>query len=175
MSWIELKDGTLLYLTTDDIKNTKRGRELQKQLSWDDLVGHAAIRMFYGRGAHDRFGREREVTDFSKPWNFPREIARAIKRGVFWDLKNPDLLTKAGWAAYTKYTHRRQLRTKAICNLMYKGYERAVYSGRGNSSKAYEKYLKVRDQRDVLDKRANEKYFHRLFIDKATRASAWKG
>jgi hypothetical protein len=174
MSWIELYDGTLLYLTTDDIKNTKRGRELQKQLTWNDLVGHAAIKMFHGQDPHSKFGNEREVTDFSKPRNFPREIARAIKRGAFWDLILRELLTKAGWAAYSKYALRRYLRTKAICDPLYKRYDRAAYRRRGNPSKLYAKYNDLLTRRNALDKRASERYFHKLFMDLATRAPAWK-
>ncbi len=81
ISWIE-KNDEILFLTYDDVYNTKRGKELREfSESKDDLVGHGAIEFYYdiGRGKHC------ECTNFSTPSNFPSKIVEAIiggKRGM---------------------------------------------------------------------------------------------
>jgi hypothetical protein len=47
-SWIE-KGDDILFLTGNDVFNSKRGLELQKYCkSKDDLTGHGAIRWYFG-------------------------------------------------------------------------------------------------------------------------------
>ena len=101
------KNGEVLFLTGDDVFNTKRGKQLQKHCqSKDDLTGHGAIRWYFGKD--DELlegGKERECTDFSSPANFPKPIVKAIKSGLmagFQDGTPQDLLTNPARAEYEK-------------------------------------------------------------------------
>jgi hypothetical protein len=79
VSWIE-KDGAILFLTGNDVFNTKWGKELREHCgNDDDLVGHGAIRYYYNLSSDT--GINKECTDFTKPSNFPDEIVKAIKNG----------------------------------------------------------------------------------------------
>ena len=86
VSWIE-KDDEVLFLTGQDVFNTKRGKELQRYCgSKDDLTGHGAIRWYFGNHEGNEVvplkgGKERECTDFSSPDKFPKQIVKSIKRG----------------------------------------------------------------------------------------------
>ena len=90
ISWKEITtaDGgaEILFLTYEDIYNTKRGRELQKYTTGDDFVGHGAIDFYYELNGK---GINKECTDFSSPNNFPPVIADAIKAGKFYLLGTP--------------------------------------------------------------------------------------
>ena len=100
ISWIE-KDSQVIFLTADDVFNTKEGKELQKYCQdKSDLVGHGAIRRYYG---NFKGGTEKECTDFSTPDNFPLEIVKAIKSGKMAGLGIAEgLLTKSALAEYEK-------------------------------------------------------------------------
>lgn len=79
-SWIE-KDDNVIFLTSEDVFMTERGRDLQAySLCPEDWHGHGAIRFFFNL----KGGVERECTDFSTPANFPPELAEAIKAGRMW-------------------------------------------------------------------------------------------
>jgi len=99
VSWIE-KDGTLVYLTGEDVFNTKRGKELQEYcIDLDDLSGHGAIRWYYNFEG----GKNFECTDFSAPDNFPAEIVEVIKSGKMRGMGlSKQLLTKPALAEYNK-------------------------------------------------------------------------
>src|SRR3990167_6186032 len=100
ISWIAMPDGSLVYLTKDDL-DSKRGRELKKYLkdSLSDLVGHGAIEWFYNMKPGQ--GKHQECSDFSKPGNFPNEIAQAVKDGKFRDMGEPEgLLSNNALAEY---------------------------------------------------------------------------
>ena len=100
ISWKEFADGTILFLTADDIFNSKRGRELQQYTPQKDWIGHGAIKFYY---EITRPCRDRECEDFSTPANFPAEIAAALKAGRFRGLGTPkQLLTQQAWAEYVK-------------------------------------------------------------------------
>jgi hypothetical protein len=93
VSWIEKKVGKkkeVLFLTSDDIFNSKRGKQLQKAMGSTDgisLNGHGSTRWFYGKLNENgeeiplEAGRDMECTNFSSPDNFPKEIVKAIKSG----------------------------------------------------------------------------------------------
>jgi hypothetical protein len=102
ISWKEVKtkEGTeILFLTSNDIYNTKRGKELQKHTTSDDFIGHGAIDFYFEIGAGK--GIEKECTDFSSPDNFPKVISDAIKAGNFRGLETPyQLLTQPALAKY---------------------------------------------------------------------------
>lgn len=67
-----------LYLTDNDVFNTKRGEELQKYGCSSDFSGHGAISFYYDL---TKSYIHHEISDFSTPDNFPSEIAKAIKEG----------------------------------------------------------------------------------------------
>jgi hypothetical protein len=82
VSWKELPDGSLRYLTKHDLV-TKEGRALRKYLGSkfdEDIKGHGAIAHYYQLG---KLGVNKEYSDFSSPKNFPAEIVNAIKNGDF--------------------------------------------------------------------------------------------
>jgi hypothetical protein len=99
-SWIEKKGRTkqILFLTTPLI-DSEKGKKLLAGLPQDDLIGHGAIRRFFGLEQDD--GTNHECTDFSNPSNFPAVIVRAIKRGEMRGMAMPvGLLTATAWKAY---------------------------------------------------------------------------
>src|SRR4030042_1510923 len=69
------------FLTYDLIHNTPRGEMLQKKYGGDDLIGHSAIREYFG--LRDGEGDNWEQTDFSTPENFPQAIIQALISGEF--------------------------------------------------------------------------------------------
>ena len=78
ISWIE-HDGKNWFLTKNE-SNSDKGQELIEYCGGtDDLVGHGAIKQYYGF----KGGFNQECTDFSTPKNFPEEIAQALKDGLF--------------------------------------------------------------------------------------------
>ena len=98
ISWKEVttadgKDVEILFLTYDDIYNSKRGRKLQKFTTPDDFIGHGAIDFFYDLNGK---GIDKECTDFSSPNNFPPIIVDAIKKGKFYLLGTPKALLLDG-------------------------------------------------------------------------------
>src|SRR3989304_3431569 len=104
ISWKEVRrtDGAteILFLTYDDIYNSKRGKKLQQHTTPDDFVGHGAIDFFYEL---DGKGVKKECTDFSSPSKFPVVIAEAIKTGKFYLMGIPlGLLSPSALADYEK-------------------------------------------------------------------------
>ena len=77
VSWIEY-EGKTYFLKNSDL-DTKEGRKIYPKIK-DDLCGHGAILEYYPELKNKRF-TEKECTDFSNPDNFPKEIAKAIKKG----------------------------------------------------------------------------------------------
>jgi len=101
ISWKEIDD-QILFLTSNDIYNTKRGQELQKHTNEVDFVGHGAIAFFYEIDPNK--GTNRECRDFSSPSNFPPVIAEAIKAGKMSLGVSEQLLTPEAWGEYEKIT-----------------------------------------------------------------------
>ena len=94
ISWIELPDGTLLYLTTYDLWDTKDGKRVREQFCVNDWWGHSAIKLFYKKKLQNKLGTEYECQNFATPESFPAEIAQAIKDGKFRDVAEPCMLTR---------------------------------------------------------------------------------
>lgn len=87
ISWIELDNGEIKYITSKQLKTT-RGKHLIKECgNTDDVTGHGFIRLYYGLDKNE--GRNKECTNFSKPSNFPPEIVQAIKNGEFTEVGMP--------------------------------------------------------------------------------------
>ena len=98
VSWIK-KDNDAIFLTGDDVFNSKRGKALQKHTCQNDWHGHGAIRWYYKFEG----GTNKECTDFGTPNNFPSEIVTAIKAGKMRGLGiSEQLLLKPAWAEYYK-------------------------------------------------------------------------
>ena len=101
-SWIN-RDGSVYFLTANDVFHTKRGKQLQQySLRREDWHGHGATRWYYDFVD----GADRECTDFSTPSNFPKEIVKAIKAGDMWEFGITDdmhcMLLKTAYAKYHK-------------------------------------------------------------------------
>lgn len=74
ISWIELLDGTLVYLEDEDVFSS-RGNEVLTGCRDNDVLGHGAIDLYYGlRGA----GVSHEVRDFWNTHKLPEELAAKI-------------------------------------------------------------------------------------------------
>jgi hypothetical protein len=68
----------VLFLTDNDIWNSKRGTELVKYSGCDgDYCGHGSIMRFYSLKSDS--GEHIEHTDLSNPKAFPKDIQKAIK------------------------------------------------------------------------------------------------
>lgn len=135
ISWIE-KNDSVLFLTYNDIYNTRKGRELREFCKSEyDLFGHGAIRFYYGL----ENGVEKECTDFSTPDNFPPDIVDAIKKGLFAGLGVAlELLTKSALSKYAKVRNLAYVKYEKVQKPAYTKYEKVRDS-------AYAEYVKVRD------------------------------
>lgn len=178
ISWkkVTRKDGEIeiLFLTHNDIYNTKRGKELQKlamnsdrisNAIPEDLVGHGAIDFFYKLNGK---GVDRECTDFSTPDNFPPVIANAIKAGKFYMLGTPEgLLSKSAWTEYEK------IEKPALT-----GYEKIREAARSEYDKiqraAWAEYEKIRGPALAEYEKIQREKFWGLFSDVTRRAEQWK-
>jgi hypothetical protein len=154
ISWIE-KNGEILFLTANDIFNTKRGRELQKHTTPDDFIGHGAIEFFYrleyGTGKH------LECEDFSSPKNFPPQIVSAIKRLQFVGLGTPmELLSKTARAEYRKIE------------------QTALAEYRKIEHTALAEYRKIEQPAWAEYEKIEQTAFWKLFRLKKNRAKAWR-
>ena len=121
ISWIE-KENKVYYLTSSDLAS-KRGKQLIKHTRREeDLVGHGAIRWFYGEF---KGGTEKECTDFSSPDNFPKEIVEDIKLGKFKGMGIcKETLTQSAYEEYEKIEHSAYEEYKKIEQTAYKEYEK---------------------------------------------------
>ena len=132
VSWIE-KDGKNYFLTSADLAS-KRGIELREHCGDDDdLVGHGALRWFYG-GFEG--GVQRECTDFSTPLNFPAEIVEAIKAGKFRGMGCPvGLLNDAAWAECVKIVDPARAERDKIVNAAWAEFDKIVDPARAEYDK----------------------------------------
>jgi len=153
ISWIE-KNNQAVFLTADDVFRTKAGRELQEYCnSADDLVGHGAIKHYYG---NFEGGIEKECTDFSTPNNFPPEIVEALKAGKFRGLSTPiDCLLKPARDEYERVIQ--------VAWDKYKEVEQAAWAKHEKVERpAWAKYKKViqaaRDEYKKVKRSAWAKY-----------------
>ena len=144
-SWIE-KDGNVLFLTPDQVYNSKRGRELRKHTKDpQDYHGHGAIRFYYNL----ENGKEKECEDFSTPDNFPPVLAEAIKSGIMWGFGITNemlvILTQPARAEYEK------IEQQALAE--YKKIEQPARA----------EYEKIRQQA-----------FSKIFADPQNRIECWR-
>jgi len=155
-SWIE-RDGDVLFLTSYDVFDTRRGKQLRKHTpSKEDWYGHGAIRWFYDLGG----GTERECTDFSSPKNFPPALVEAIKDGEMWEFGITNemlvMLTRQSRAKYEKVCAPARAKRNEVC-------ASAMAECNEVCASAWAKYYTVRQQA-----------FIKLFREKTNRIKAWR-
>ena len=174
ISWIE-KDGNVLFLTYNDIYNTKRGKELQEYTIPNDYIGHGAIRFYYDLTN----GENKECTDFSTPDNFPPEIAEAIKDGRMRGLGiAEELLSEPAYAEYRKIEQAACAEYRKIQQSAYAEYrkiEQAAYAEYVKiQQSAYAEYVKIEQAAYAEYRKIEQAAFWDLFADIKNRVEAWK-
>ena len=153
ISWIEYKD-EFLYLTSKDLE-TSKGRKLYKDVGVEDIKGHGAIRKFFNLGQKE--GINMECEDFSVPENFPKDIVRDIKKGLFAGFGIAEkLLTKPAWADYKKIKQSAWADCKKIQQPAQANYKKIEQS-------AWADYKKIK-----------QSAFWELVKIKANRVKAWQ-
>jgi hypothetical protein len=171
ISYIE-KNGEVLFLTGDDVFNTKRGKQLQKHCkSADDLTGHGAIRWYFGIDDKPlEGGKEQECTDFSSPANFPEPIVKAIKAGLMAGFKDgtpQELLTNPALAEYEKIRIPARAEYLKIKKTAWAEYLKIKKTARAEYEKiripAWAEYLKIKNTA-----------FWALFADVNNRNPKWR-
>jgi len=138
ISWIEYRD-----------VNTKEGKKLLKDEYKDDLLGHGAIRHYYPE--LKGMGKDCECTGFSSPKNFPDEIVKAIKRGLFRGFSVCDnILTKQAFAEYEKIKQPAFAEYKKIKQQAFAEYKKIKQPAFAEYEKikqpAWAKYKKIEQQ-----------------------------
>ena len=99
ISYIEMPNKEIRFLTKSMIRNTPRGKELTRYVRvigeilpcFGHTRDHGAIEYYYDM--KPRQGKHLECTDFSSPDNFPKVIADALKAG---DMETTDVAMPEG-------------------------------------------------------------------------------
>jgi len=180
ISWYE-SNGEVLFLTGNDVFNTKRGRELQKYSkpsSIEDLCGHGAIVFYYDIRDTGKL-IPKECTDFSSPKNFPDEIVAAIKAGKMRGLDiSFSLLSDAALEEYKKMEQAAWAECKKIQQAAWKKYEKTKHPDWAEYKKmekvAWKKYTKMEQAAWVEYFKTRQAAFWDLFSKKKNRAKSWK-
>lgn len=153
ISWIEYRK-EILYLTSKDL-DTSAGKRLLKEVGVDDIKGHGAIRKFFNI-AQDK-GTNKECLDFSSPDNFPKDIVRDIKRGLFVGFGvAQDVLKQSASEEYRKIRHSAWVE-----------YEKIRQSTRGE-------YEKIKESAWVKYRKIVGTAFWNLVKIKSNRAKKWR-
>ncbi len=165
ISWIE-KNGKHYFLTSEDLAS-KRGKELRAHCrSDDDLVGHGAIRWFYGEFEG---GIEHECTDFTNPNNFPEVIVSAILGGKFRGMGAPfGLLNDHALAEYEKIKQSARAEYEKIDQPARAEYKKIKQSARAE-------YKKIDQPARAEYKKIDQPAFWDLFAIEENRSSSWVG
>jgi len=176
ISWIETNKGNI-YLTKEDLKG-KRFREYKEyNKEWKrDIIGHGAIRYFYGE---DIKGIEKECVDFSNSNNFPKDIVRDIKKGLFEGLGIcKGILNKKGAREYEKIKQPALEKYEKIKQPALEKYEKIIQSALEKYEKiiqsALEKYEKI--EQPALEKyeKIKQPAFWNIVKQKRYRRKEWK-
>jgi hypothetical protein len=171
VSWIE-EDGAVLFLTTNDIYNAKRGKELQKYCkNKEDYAGHGAIRFFYNI---PEYGYNKECTDFSSPTNFPPEIAEAIKLGLMSFDRPYALLCDEARVEYNKTRAKALAKYEKTRNEAEKTYNEAWTKYEKTRTEALPQYEKTYDEVWTKYVKTCNTKFWALFSVKENRAKPWQ-
>jgi len=148
VSWIEF-EGKEYFLVNADLE-TKEGKKLLLPPVKVDLCGHGAILSYYpelkGKGV------KKECTDFSRQENFPKSIAKALKKGQLcrisdyakWILNKEGLnryhkITDPAWAEYNKITDQARAEYNKITDPAWAEHHKI-------KDQAWAEYHKIKDQ-----------------------------
>ena len=166
ISWKEMEDGSIRFLTYDQIYHTEQGKELQEfNPTESDWVGHGAIDFYYMLNRSE--GIQRECTNFSTPDNFPWEIVEAIKTGEFRGLGiGKGLLNEEALAEYEK------IKRSALAE-----YEKIEQSAWDEYKKieqpAWDEHEKIRRSAPAEYEKIRQNTFWDLFADLENRNPLW--
>ena len=197
VSWIE-KDGKCYFLTAADLAS-KRGKQLIKHCkNDDDLVGHGAIRWFYGEFTG---GTERECTDFASPDNFPREIVAALIAGKFRSMGSPlgmlndiarakykeieqparvkyEEIEQPAWAKYKEIKQTARAKYEEIKQTAWAKYEEIEQPARAKYKEieqtAWAKYKEIEQPAWAKYKEIEQTALWDLITQAASRSRAWQ-
>ena len=154
------------YLTYDLIHNTPRGELLQKKYGGTDLIGHSAIREYFG--IREGQGENWECTDFSTPENFPALIVKAIKRGEFRGFGTPEgLLSLPAWVEHEKIKQQAWAEYEKIKQPALAEYEKIEQA-------AWAEYLKIQQAAWAEYEKIDQAAFWDLFALPENRSSQWR-
>jgi len=188
ISWKEMEDGSIRFLTYDQIYHTEQGKELQEfNPTESDWVGHGAIDFYYMLNRSE--GIQRECTNFSTPDNFPWEIVEAIKTGEFRGLGiGKGLLNEEALAEYEKIKRSALAEYEKIKRSALAEYEKIRRSALAEYEKieqsAWDEYKKIEqpawDEHEKIRRSAPAEYekirqntFWDLFADLENRNPLW--
>ena len=164
ISWIEYKD-EILYMTDKNLE-TSRGKKLSRDIGFEDIAGHGAIRSFFN--IPDGKGTNRESTDFSTPDNFPQDIVRDVKKGLFTRCGVAlQILTPPALAEYKEIEHSAWTKYKKIEQPAWAEYKEIKYS-------AWAKYKEIGQPAWAKYKEIKHSAFWELAKIKKNRVKAWQ-
>ena len=163
ISWIE-KNGNVYFLTTPLVE-IERGRTLLRD-SWEDRMGHGAIRLMFGLEQDE--GQNRECTDFSSPDNFPRAIAQAIKNGEMRGMGvDKALLNETARTEYERIAEAARTEYERIAETARAEYERIAET-------AWAEYERIIHPARAEYERIKNTAFWDLFAIPNNRVDVWK-
>ena len=163
VSWIEY-DGRLYYLTKKALGD-KKGKAIYKDIK-DDICGHGAIRRYYD--IPDGKGSNLERTNFLTSDNFPVEIAKTIKNGMFRGIGlNLDLLNKQGIREYEQIEQPAWAEYKRIKQPAWAEYDRI-------EQPAWAEYKRIEQPAWAEYDSIKQASFWEIFSKKKYRNPAWK-
>jgi len=176
------------FLTYGLIHNTPTGELLQKKYGGDDLIGHSAIREYFG--LRSGMGENWECSNFYTAANFPAIIVRAIKRGEFMGFGEPKGLLKAtAEKAYQEATAPAEKAYQEATAPAWKAYQeatapawKAYQEAKATAEKAYQEatapawkaYQEAKAPAEKAYQEAKATAFWNLFAILDNRSEAWK-
>jgi preprotein translocase subunit Sss1 len=189
ISWIEMKNGEIKFLTSDMVFKTRRGKELQKYNSVsEDWVGHGSIEWYFDLKHNE--GLHKECTDFSTPDNFPKAIVTAIKAGKMkFNIYPEELLSQPAWAEYEKieqpawaeyekieqpaWAEYKKIRQSALAE--YEKIEQSAWAEyKKIAQSALAEYKKIRQPAWAEYKKIRQSAFWNIFALPENRSPLWR-
>jgi len=166
VSWIEFEKG-IFFLTDNDLRGKKFKEFKVYNPGWrQDIMGHGAIRFWYPELEYR--GIKKEMTNFSKPSNFPEEIAYAILEGKLTKFgMSVVLLTDTAWAEYEK------IKDTALAEYG-KIKDPALAEYRKIKDTAWAEYGKITDTALAEYRKITTRTFWGLFSKPENRIESWR-
>ena len=175
ISWIEYKE-EILYLTSKDLE-TSAGKRLLREVGAEDIKGHGAIRKFFNLPQGKGTGKE--CKDFSCPDNFPKDIVRDIKKGLFAGFGiAQNILKNSAWVEYEKIRQSALAEYKKIRQSAWAEYEKIRQSALAEYEKirqpALAEYEKIQQPAWVEYEKIVGITFWGLVKIKSNRVEKWR-